>query len=696
MRHLYLFLFVLPFTIYSQETDFNNFKTTKAVGEPPSIFTASFQERVEDRKGKITEVSDEHIDNYAMRTTYSLNNILKTGYVLYGDPMTLYIQKIAANLLKNEPSLKDELQFYVIKNNITNALCTDPGVIFITTGLIAQVENEAQLAYIIAHEIVHYQEKHIQKSFTFANETDYDARSSYQEMVVLSKEHEFEADVKALKLYHAAGYSEKEINTVFDVLMYSYLTFDEIEIDSTFFEDPNTYIPRSYFPEKANPILAFEDYDDSKSTHPNIRKRKDAIAAELRKYDHWKDNKNFISLEEFNHVQNIARFETLRENVILANYLEALYEVYILEKQFPNNTYLQTMKAVVWSKMNQTSLSGKKNTFLKNAKEKEGSISVLYELFKNFSRKELAILTVRQLEDIHQNNPTSEYIEELRNETFKSLAHLRRFEINRLEKISFNDALELRENVDTTTISDTVDIEGETKYDRIRRIRAAQSSSQSLAELVDENFADFLLHDLVANRTFNDLYEEEKKSIEEAKKEEEEEEIKKKKGPELEGDIILLNPYLIASHRTRGFDLENTLTFHSMISESFEEQIAGRELHNISVAYSNQFTTERYNEASILTDYVLQIVQSENTDFKFINVDREELSDIVSLHNNPYLLLISGRAKRLSRTKNSLTANIQYIELATGKVVDQSYYSVGLKIRKASVGGLVFQALSKF
>src|SRR5690554_2248754 len=121
MRHLYLFLFVLPFTIYSQETDFNNFKTTKAVGEPPSIFTASYQERVEDRKGKITEVSDEHIDNYAMRTTYSLNNILKTGYVLYGDPMTLYIQKIAANLFKNEPSLKDELQFYVIKNNITRS-----------------------------------------------------------------------------------------------------------------------------------------------------------------------------------------------------------------------------------------------------------------------------------------------------------------------------------------------------------------------------------------------------------------------------------------------------------------------------------------------------------------------------------------------------------------------------------------------
>src|SRR5690554_7380789 len=55
MRHLYLFLFVLPFTIYSQETDFNNFKTTKAVGEPPSIFTASFQERVEDRKGKRSE-----------------------------------------------------------------------------------------------------------------------------------------------------------------------------------------------------------------------------------------------------------------------------------------------------------------------------------------------------------------------------------------------------------------------------------------------------------------------------------------------------------------------------------------------------------------------------------------------------------------------------------------------------------------
>jgi hypothetical protein len=607
---------------------------------------------------------------------------------------------VGNKLLSNNPELQGEIQFYVLKNNITNALCTDPGVIFITTGLLAQVENEAQLAFVMAHEIAHYQESHLQISFNQSKEASLDPSSSYQDLVMLSKDHEFEADINALKLYHSAGYSEKEINTVFDVLMYSYLSFDEIEIDSSFFDNPKIYIPESYFPEKANPILAFDDYDDSKSTHPNIRKRKDAISNEIRKYDNWKNHKNFISLDEFKYIQNIARFENVRENLILGKFIETLYEIYILEKQFPNNEYLQTTKAMAWTEMSQVTVSGRTSTYLKDHKKKEGSISLLYGFIKNLERSEIGLLAMRMVEDIYIAYPDSKIIEKVRNNCIRSLAHNRQLEINRLEKISYMEAMALRENIDTTAVeSDSLAYDvNETKYDRIRRIREQQSSSKSVAELVDENFSVFLLYDLVSNREFNDLYEDEMKQIEEEKEERSSHNRKNDKTTteKYNGEIIMVNPHLEARDKRNRFDLDMTLKFYSLLNHGLEEQAPKERLHNKSIVFSEEFTTEGYNESCLLNDYILQIMKSEDNDLRSINVDYEEMNLFVKEYNNPYLLLIIGKAKKISGLRNNLRGDAKYIELSTGKITSSSLYSVNLKVRKVAVNGLVYEVLSKF
>lgn len=678
-----------------QELSLDQFKTTKAVGDPPLIFKKSFQDKVDSRKREATVIDEKDKDEYAKFSIFALDNILQTGSVLYGDPMTNFVQKVADRLLENEPKLKSELQFYVLKNNITNALCTGPGVIFVTTGLISQVENEAQLAYVIAHEIVHYQEDHTQKSYNESKKKGVEASLSYRSLVDFYKDHEFEADAKAVKLYHAAGYAKEEINTVFDVLMYSYLTFDEIELDSTFYDNPNIYVPESYFPEKKNPILAFDDYDDSKSTHPNIRKRKDAIADELRKYDHWKENKNFLSEEEFNHIQAIARFETVRENTILGNYVEALYEIYILEKHFPNNQYLQTTKAMVWSNMNQMTLSGRKSSFLRNSYEKEGSISLLYGLFKKLSKEELALLAVRKVEDVYKAFPQSKMAKEIRNRTIKTLPHARSIELNRLEKISYREALSLRNNIDTNnTIVDSIPIENETKYDRIRRIREEQSSSKSITELVDENFAQFLLYDLVSDQSFNELYESEKKKIGENTVRR----PKKKSSKKLkyEGDIILSTPHLVAITRTGGFDLDNTLKFYELMYQNIDKQSIQKPLKNMSITLSEQFTTEKYNKASLLRDYILAVITQEGNLFKAVSFDHEQIEHLLSEYTNPYLVLITGTAKQMSGSKKYLNGSAKYINLKTGEISSSGHYSVNSKVKKVSVGGLVHEAFSKF
>ena len=691
-----LFL-VFPLYIFGQEIDFNHFKTTKAAGQPPQIFKETFQESVEYRKKHAEEVSEENREEYAEYAVFSLSNLLKSGFVLYGDPMTKFVQKVGKKLLQDHPELEKNIQFYVIKNNMTNALCTDPGVIFITTGLLAQIENEAQLALVMSHEIVHYQENHLQKSYNELKEKGLDPSMSYSSLVKLYKDHEFEADTKSLNFYNAAGYSKNEVLTIFDVLMYSYLPFDEISLDSTFFGNPKIYIPDSYFPEEPNPILAYEDYDDSKSSHPNIRKRKDAITEEMKKYDSWGDHVRYMSEEEFNRVQNIARFETIRENVILGNFLEALYEIYILEKQFPNNEYLQTTKAMVWSTLNQVSLSGRRFSFIRNAKDKEGTISLLYGFFRKLKKPELALLAMREVEDVYLKFPNSKIIKKIRNETIRNLAHVRNLKIDRLEKISFREALEMKETADTIRVSnDSIAPEDETKYDRIRRIRAQQRTTLTPAEITGKNFSQFLLYDLASNSTFHDLYDEEKEKIEKKKNEAYDNRRKHKKRVKYEGDILMLNPRLIAVDKNNNFDLSRTLEFYDLMEESIKKRAPEGRLYNRGIAFSENFTTKSYNESSLLTDYVLQLLTQQNNEFDAISFDYEEMGNFIKQYNDPYLLLIYGKTKKVSKVRNRLEGSAKYIHLKTGKITSSRNFYVNLKIRKASVGGLAFEVFSKF
>jgi hypothetical protein len=692
---------LFPLILNAQETSLTQFKTSISIGKAPVIFTTSFDDKVAAKIESTNNIKDDDKEEYARYTNYALNSLLQSGLVLYGDPMTVFVEKVAAKLLANEPNLEKELQFYVIKSNITNALCTDPGVIFITTGLISQIENEAQLAYIIAHEIVHYQEKHLEESFNKSKETNLEITTSYEDLVLLSKDHEFEADANALKLYHAAGYSDKEINTVFDVLMYSYLTFDEVKIDNSFFGNPEVYIPESYFPEKANPILAFEEYDDSKSTHPNIRRRKDAIANEIEKYRDWKNNSHFIETEEFSYVQNIARFESVRENLMRSDYIKSLYEIYILEKEFPKNEFLQTSKALAWLFMSQTNLSGKKRSFIKKIDEKEGSISMVYSFLSKLSSEEMALMAVRQTHDIHKEFPSSKRIKEIRDEAISALAHVRRFDINKLEKISYLDAIKLREEYLTDTVqTDTLAIEGESKYDKIKRIRAKQSSTKSTTELIDENFSAFLLYDLVGNREFNEIYEKEIEKIKNEKgytslSKKERKQLKKERNKKLEGDIILITPQLEANYKGN-FDLDKTLLFYDIMVKEIPKYAPTERVYDNSIALAEDFTTEKYNEACLINSYLVQKINLNNGEFKDQIIDYEDMQGLIKKFNNPYLVLISGEANKSSIFRNSLSGKAQYIEISTGNVLKSNYYSVNLKIRKASVGGLVFEVFSKF
>ncbi|MGY0217289.1 M48 family metalloprotease [Endozoicomonadaceae bacterium StTr2] len=86
---------------------------------------------------------------------------LEKGDRLEGDAaMQAYLQGIMDRLY---PEFKGSIRVYILKQPILNAFALPNGGVYVNTGLIAAMENEAQLAAVLAHEGVHFINKHSAK-----------------------------------------------------------------------------------------------------------------------------------------------------------------------------------------------------------------------------------------------------------------------------------------------------------------------------------------------------------------------------------------------------------------------------------------------------------------------------------------------------------------------------------------------------
>jgi predicted Zn-dependent protease len=83
---------------------------------------------------------------------------LKKSDMLYDNPeLTAYINEVAVKLWPKNITQQDQLTLdvLVIKNPLLNAITYPNGKIYIHTGILARMENEAQLATLLAHEMSH-------------------------------------------------------------------------------------------------------------------------------------------------------------------------------------------------------------------------------------------------------------------------------------------------------------------------------------------------------------------------------------------------------------------------------------------------------------------------------------------------------------------------------------------------------------
>lgn len=147
-----------------------------------------------------------------------------------------YIKKIGYKIAETAPR-KVDYQFYIVNSKDINAFALPGGPVFINRGLILTLDNESELAAVIAHELGHINARHharfLEKTYginillnVLAIAT---ANTSYQNLIMqtaqigagllqlkFSRDQENEADALGVRFTYQSGYDPRGLIGVFN------------------------------------------------------------------------------------------------------------------------------------------------------------------------------------------------------------------------------------------------------------------------------------------------------------------------------------------------------------------------------------------------------------------------------------------------------------------------------------------------
>lgn len=126
-----------------------------------------------DTIGPITIFSDQDDVKLGKQVDDQIRNDPNTYPILQGRPDVKAYVKAVGDKILNSPEIKKRniyaYEYEIIKDDKTvNAFCTPGGYIYVYTGLLKFVENEATLAGVLGHEIAHAERRHASQRMTQA------------------------------------------------------------------------------------------------------------------------------------------------------------------------------------------------------------------------------------------------------------------------------------------------------------------------------------------------------------------------------------------------------------------------------------------------------------------------------------------------------------------------------------------------
>lgn len=280
-------------------------------------------------------------NRFFQENAFYLQRTLTGGRILYGDTVTQYINQVADILLAQYPDLRKKLRFYAAKSPVVNAFCANNGIILVNMGLMAKVRNEAELAFILSHEIAHFSAQHPLRLYLKSA----DMQQATLELLAknpYSYQLETEADSMGLQLFMTSPYKHEAAISAFDLLKYSAPNIADLPWNFTQLETPLFQIADSFFIKN---LFQDSSFWKNASTHPAPEMRATHLQSQMPPVS-AKNALFQLPENQFAYIQKIARYESCIYWLDNRNYEKALYNADILANIYQEDSdFLAYIKA---------------------------------------------------------------------------------------------------------------------------------------------------------------------------------------------------------------------------------------------------------------------------------------------------------------------------------------------------------------
>jgi len=419
-------------------TQVNGQELIKAEGEIPKEFitpsATKYERAIQDlekskTKGAKARKKKKEKKQFLLETNFSVDDLLQSGQIIFNDRASNYVNKVLQKLPLSSKVKTSKPRIYLLNSNVVNAFATAQGAIFISVGLLANLETEAQLAYILSHEIIHVEHNHSMNQFLKKKEI---SSKDYQRNLkkigmknevfsesLYSQKIEMEADDEGLKIFLESDYSPETLVDVFKILHYSHLPFDTKIFPNDYFNDANYKIPTSYWKANGDEIKPIDpEEDDEESSHPSAAKRMEKMKEKLQGITNTSKKNFLVSEKEFFEVQNLMRYQLPFLALERGDFGRAIYNSYLLLKTHPNDLAIKKVlgKALyIESKM-------RNHDVIKRKKSKVDEKQQLDYFLTKIKDKELTVLALRYNYQLLSDHPDDTELQQIVDDLFIEFA----------------------------------------------------------------------------------------------------------------------------------------------------------------------------------------------------------------------------------------------------------------------------------
>lgn len=683
--------------------DFNHYQNIKNKGKLPTEYSNLASETYKKNVNQVKAGNDENIKlkdkkEFLLESNFAITELLRSGRILFNSPINDYVNKIVDKLLASNDNLSKTIKVYIVQSSIVNAFTFSDGKVFVNMGLLAHVKNEAQLAFILAHEISHYTKGHSYNIFVERKKIekgvdeyeDFDESDKIFASNSFNKEQETEADAEGLKLFAKTDYNMEDAKKALEMLYYTEQPYDNVLLSADYFNKSFLTLPKVYLPDSADEFVVSDEKDETtdddntkqkeneaNSTHPSISKRIRTLdKVNLGKYEREGGKSYLVSESEFHAIQKISRFELCRLYSLNFRPIENLYNIYLLEKEEPNSYYLALAKLrSLYQIVNATNKGYRKSVMIKPEKV-YGELQKLHHFFYYMTKEELNAYCLRTAWDIKvqiKDDPKSASNDYVQSIVFG-------FANNISTKLSYfksgkdyNDSLiqSWYVPVGEKKSGEKPNKKGKSKFTKVKN---------------KGTFANYTMIPYVTSPEFKDYFLEVSEKIDEKTKEDEDNEteiektkssIKITKTKNLGiTKLVFLDPnYLVIDQRKKQsnryieaekkeIQFQSTLAKCADAAKIESEYIIPNEIKN----------SEEYNEYTTIRSRMNECLNNE--DFKPLSTDIHEVNDFIKKHETEYVAVLVNLAITDQKDIDEFTYGCMYSILSYGLYLPIFIYSL--------------------